>query len=395
MGLNTLRYLPPLACDYSGAAAVLFPLPALNIVYAASICTQSIAEWDEIRDLRQMFLFHSMFGELEAVMGTDAEFLTEAELLSRKYPIAEFVTIISTPVPAIVGSDLGGLAVRLETKIKKPVVVINTTGFESYYSGVAQTLVALAEKFLSQQPQDPQQINLLGYTPLSLGVEANLKELVLALTQQGFKTQGLPQHLRSLDDFRRLTAGTLNLVLTHEGVALAQLLWRKYQIPYLLSLPVGISGLRRLLEQIGVILNKSLRLPSVTKIITAYQGKTALVIGEPLVASAVTGCLQIDFGIDAVAVSTQPQERRLKAAYRESELSAVRYVHGEVALQQLVTAMQPSLIIGDPLYQRFLECEAQRYLPLPQFGLSGHNFADVSIDYIGEAAQAWLTKQLR
>ena len=94
MNRNIFRYIPPLVCDFSGTASVLFSLPVLNLFYCPASCTQPISECDEIREMHDTFVFFSIFGEVKAIMGSDEEFLEEAETLIRKNDDAELIFII-------------------------------------------------------------------------------------------------------------------------------------------------------------------------------------------------------------------------------------------------------------------------------------------------------------
>ena len=112
-----------------------------------------------------------------------------------------------------------------------------------------QTLILLAKTFLSAQKKDLNQINLIGYTPLSLGYESNLDEFILALESEGIKVRGLPRNTRTLEEFRELSAASLNIVLTHESIGLAQYMEKNFDIPYIAGLPIGRSGPMNLLEK--------------------------------------------------------------------------------------------------------------------------------------------------
>ena len=94
MNRNIFRYIPPLVCDFSGTASVLFSLPVLSLFYCPASCTQPISECDEIREMHDTFVFFSIFGEVKAIMGSDEEFLEEAETLIRKNDDAELIFII-------------------------------------------------------------------------------------------------------------------------------------------------------------------------------------------------------------------------------------------------------------------------------------------------------------
>ena len=396
MNRNIFRYIPPLVCDFSGTASVLFSLPVLNLFYCPASCTQPISECDEIREMHDTFVFFSIFGEVKAIMGSDEEFLEEAETLIRKNDDAELIFIIGTPVPAIVGSDLVYMAAQLQNKIEKPILSIPTAGFESYYSGVYQTLILLAKTFLSAQKKDLNQINLIGYTPLSLGYESNLDEFLLALELEGIKVRGLPRNTRTLEEFRELSAASLNIVLTHESIGLAQYMEKNFDIPYIAGLPIGRSGLMNLLEKIGNEFGRTFRIPAKSSSEEKYQNiKKALVIGEPLFASSLAQCLKEDFGLERVIpISAQEQERKLKKSYNDSSLDEVQYISEEIKLKEFVENFRPDAIFGDPMYKKFLPMKESQYIEIPHVGLSGRLYKDMPVAFVGEHGYNWIKEQL-
>jgi Nitrogenase molybdenum-iron protein, alpha and beta chains len=388
------QYIPPIACDFSGASSVLFSFPSLNIFYCPASCTQPIAECDEIRNLQDSLVYHSIFGEVAAVMGSDKEFLEEAEILSRRHDEVEFITIISTPVPAIVGSDLSYMAAQLREKIQKPVLVVDTTGFESYYSGVQQTLAEMAKQFLEKREKNPSQVNLVGYTPLSLGYESQFDEFVEALEKKGLTVHGLPRTMTCIEDFKKLAEGSLNVVLSHEGVALAQTMEKNLEIPYLLGMPVGHSKMAQMIQEIMVALGREANLVSEVAEKTDHSYKRAVVVGEPLVAASVAQALREDFSFpEAVAVSAYEQERKLKKSYKEEALQEVRYCSSEEELVVFLNEYQPDIIFGDPFYQKFIDSKFT-YVPMSHVGLSGRVHQKYITSLVGNLGHKWLREAL-
>lgn len=387
------RYVPPIACDFSGASSVLFGFASLNIFYCPASCTQPIAECDEIRGLQESMVFHSVYGEVAAVMGSDKEFMEEAEILCKKNDEAEFITIVSTPVPAIVGSDLSYMAAQLREKVKKPVIVIPTTGFESYYSGVQQTLIELAKNFMEKREKKKNQVNLIGYTPLSLGYESQFQEFIDILAQKDVYAHGLPATIRTIEDFRRLAEGNLNVVLSHEGVGLAQYMEKNFQIPYILGLPIGEGGMNKLCKEIGRFIGKNCgedREEKNKMVMSSFP--RGIVIGEPLFAAEFAQYLKDFYQFkEVIPVSAYEQERKLKKAYKEESLKNVRYLSTEEDLLGFIREYKPEVIFGDPMYQQFIE-EKSSYVYLPHVGLSGRLHPDKIMSIMGCLGDEWLKK---
>lgn len=390
-----LSCLPSLASDYSGACSVLYAMQALTLLYSPGGCSSTIMECDEIRDLRQTLFFSSKLGELEAVMGAADEFLLQSQTLCAHNRQAEFAAIIGTPVQALTGIDIAAVADELSQQTGLPAMALSTEGFKDYYSGVHQTLLDLGKRFLEKREKKHNQINIIGYTPLSLGRPAHLAELIDVLTACGLTVNGSPQVKMNLVDFKNLSAAALNIVVSHEGAGLAQYMQREYAIPYVLHVPIGIWGMQRLFT----ILEEKLDIPLGQKQY-GQIGKTlpecrTVVIGEPLFAACMAACLQNDFGLASVEpASLLKADRQMRGIYQEEALSGVRFFTCEHALAAWLEEREPVIVIGDPMLQTLVRQKNIQYVPLPHVGLSGPIHADLNYAFIGKKGYEYVARYI-
>ena len=389
-----LTRLPSLASDYSGACSVLYAMQALTLLYSPGGCSSAIIECDEIRDLRQTLFFCSKLGELEAVMGAADEFRLQAQTLCAYNRQAEFTAIIGTTVPALTGTDIATVADELSRQTGLPAMALSTEGFKDYYSGVHQTLLDLGKRFLEKREKKNNQVNIIGYTPLSLGSPAHLIELMNELEACGLTINGSPLAKMNLGDFKKMSAAALNIVVSHEGAGLAQYMEQEYEIPYVLHVPIGMWGMRRLFKTLEAVTDISLGHTSRNQYAQtgkALSARRTVVIGEPLFASCMAACLQNDFGLASVEpVSLIKIGRRMKSVYQEESLSGVRFFTCEHSLAQWLEERQPDIVIGDPLYQTLVRQKNIQYVPLPHVGLSGSMHADLNYEFIGKKGYDYL-----
>ena len=383
-----LTRLPSLASDYSGVCSVLYGMQALTLLYSPGGCSSAIIECDEIRDLRQTLFFCSKLGELEAVMGATDEFLLQAQILCAHNRQMEFTAIISTPVPALTGIDIVAVADELSRQTGLPAMALSTEGFKDYYSGVHQTLLDLGKGFLEKREKKNNQVNIIGYTPLSLGSPAHLAELIDELETCGLIINGSPLAKMNLSDFKNMSAAALNIVVSHEGAGLAQYMQQEYAIPYVLHVPIGMWGMRQLFNTLEAVTDISFGRKGQNQYAQtskALSARRTVVIGEPLFASCMAACLQNDFGLTSVEpVSLIKKDRRMKNVYQEEPLSGVRFFTCEHSVAQWLEEIQPEIVIGDPLFQTLVHQKNIQYIPLPHVGLSGSMYADFNYEFIGK-----------
>jgi len=388
--------VPPLASDYSGVCSVLFSMHSLNFLYTPGGCSSAVIECDEIRDLRQTLFFSSKLGELEAVTGAEEEFLLHAETICARNRSVEFISVIGTPVSALTGVNLEAIADKLGKRTGLPAPAFYTDGFENYYSGVHHALLTMGSRFLERREKKNNRVNIIGYTPLSLGTEAHLAELIEALGRCGFEIGCPPAGKIGLEAFKGMSSAALNIVVSHEGAGLAQYMQKEYSIPYVMTVPVGLWGMRRLFHALEETLEFTMSCSVKGQYAPAGKaqpGRRAVVIGEPLFASCMAACLQNDFGFDRVEpAALMKADRRMKKIYQEEALSGVRFFECEETLTQWLDGMPADVIVGDPLYQGLVRrCNVQ-YVPIPHVGLSGVVNAGANYEFIGKAGYDFLSR---
>ncbi|WP_053956702.1 nitrogenase component 1 [Inediibacterium massiliense] len=391
--------IPPLTSDYSGVCSMLFELNSLNILYTPSGCIHPIVEVDEIRSPNDMFFYKTNLSDIDVIMGVEDRFLKEVELLVTNNPRVEFISIIGTPVSNITNVDFQKIAEKLEKKTNKPVIVFDTNGFESYNIGIYEGLLQLAKRFSKVAVTNPKHVNVIGYSPLSLGYKYHLDELVESLENMGLKVTFFAE--RSLKSITEATKAAINLVITPEGMGVGEYFKEEFQIPFLMDLPIGLNGISRVFRLIETQLNidRSRIEESISPVLELanshkYLDKSVLVIGEPLTCIGVYKCLRGDFGISKVkAISNFNSTRKARRIYNEELFSQVIFVEDEENIMRYIK--EADIIIADPLYRNFIrEEEKKLFIPFPHIGLSGREFTSMEYEYIGKTGFGYFKKYL-
>lgn len=113
-------FLPPPAGDYSGAAGVLFGLDCLVVLVDAGCCTRNYTEYDEPRwARRRKTAFSAQLRTLEAVLG-DEERIVEQTAEGVHELGVSCAALLGTPVPAVTGMNLLGIACDIEARAACP-----------------------------------------------------------------------------------------------------------------------------------------------------------------------------------------------------------------------------------------------------------------------------------
>lgn len=255
-------FLPPFAGDYSGAAGVLFGLNSVNVIVDASCCTHNYTGYDEPRwNKRRKTTFGAQLRTLEATLGDDARLLDQIEAAAAAAG-AQAVVLIGSPVPALVGMDLDGLAWELEDRCGVPALGIPTTGFDTYELGASMAQELLVRRFAQGGGSDvdaPRRVNILGATIHDFGSASALRAVHEAVLAEASAAAGVPVEVAwstavdySLADVARAGAADESVVVGWSGFAAARFLRERFGVPFRVGVPeaalLALPGVRDLLE---------------------------------------------------------------------------------------------------------------------------------------------------
>ncbi len=237
-------FLPPAAGDYSGAASTLFGLDCLVVIVDAGCCTRNYAEYDEPRwARRRKTAFSAQLRTLEAVMGDDARIVAQAADATRELGVS-CAALLGTPVPAVTGMDLPGIAREVEDEAGVPVLGIETCGFETYEHGVSHAQEALVRRFAQAGPETgkgvgerPLRVNVLGLSPHDFLGAADMDACLAWLRDEGLEVAFAAGGSYTLDGVAAAGKADASVVVSWAGLAAARWLRDACGVPYVVGRP--------------------------------------------------------------------------------------------------------------------------------------------------------------
>lgn len=398
--MNLCKYLPPIASDYSGVSSIVFEMNSLNILYSPGGCDHSIIEIDETRNFFETSFLSTSLNEIHVITGAENEFMESLKKID--VSTFDFISLIGTPISALTGVDFNSIALKIEKELKIPVVVFNTSGFESYPIGISEGLFKLGEKFLKESNVDLKEdyINVIGYTPFVLGNRVHLDELFEVLHSSSYKINTFGEDGYSLNDIKLLSKAKINIVISLEGLKLAKYMKEKFNIPYILELPIGMTGMRNyidVLEEFNISIDKDIRLRySNIDIGNNYKldDKKVFIIGEPFIATVIEKCLKEDFTMKNISIlSIIKKGTNSEKFYVNNGYSEVKFFEEEKKILEEISSAD--IIIADPIFQNFISYENNvKFIPLPYLGFSGREFSHIDYEYIGGKGFNYFKKYL-
>ena len=248
-------FLPPPAGDYSGAAGVLFGLDCLVVLVDAGCCTRNYTEYDEPRwARRRKTAFSAQLRTLEAVLG-DEERIVEQTADGVHELGVSCAALLGTPVPAVTGMNLPGIACDVEARAGVPALGIETCGFETYERGASRAFKALVSRFAhaseasaTRDEAAPLRVNVLGLTAQDFMGEADMQACLGWLQEAGLEIAFSTAGSYTLDDMAAAGQVDASVVVAWSGLAAARELQQRCGVPYVVGKPWCAEDARMLAE---------------------------------------------------------------------------------------------------------------------------------------------------
>ena len=358
---RSYQILPVYAGDVSGACSALFELGGMVVIHDPSGCNSTYNTHDETRWYdHDSLIFISALRERDAILGNDDKLVRDTvdaalELNPR------FVALCNSPIPFITGTDFAALCKKIESQTGIPCFYVATNGMHDYVVGAGNAFAALAERFVQPREKRADTINILGATPLDLGL-AGPNHLRAWADAAGFTVTSCWAMGSTLDELSRAAEAQANVVVSATGLAVASQLRERFGTPYVVGTPVGAFAepLARAVREAAAMGTcawpcRDLR--------TAETNGTSVIIGEPIAASSEAAALELSGERPPRVVCPLEASRELLAP---SDVLA----DGEEDIE--AACAEARLVYADAFYREVLPADAQ-LVPRPHLAFSGRN----------------------
>lgn len=355
-------YLPPYAPDYSGACSILYPFNSLLIIHDAQGCTSNYTGFDEPRWYgSKKPLYCSGLRKIDVALGNEertiSRIVTAAEELK-----PEFIAIVGSPVPMVIGTDFEGLAAEIEERTKITTLGLGTTGINLYTEGMGRASKMLLDRFLPEGGHTRKRtVNLLGATPLDFS-EEEIEDLKAYLSEGGYSVNYVLS-LGYIDKPLAVMAdAAVNLVLSQGGVEIAEWFERYFEIPWMAGLPIGEKAKKDFLPMLKKVEDEH--------IYGHYWGADSiqnededglLIVNDEIIGAS----LAYSFFHDE-----KREKIRLACPFTKKERADVLYPDSEKLLIREINKSYLE-IYGDPLILDLIQTGAKK-IPYGHFAVSSH-----------------------
>lgn len=380
--------LPTFAGDYSGAASVLFDLGGTIIFHDPAGCTSNFVGYDEPRSYAHASrVFTSGLDDMQALFGKD-EMLISAACKTQGRVRGDFVALVGSPNPMILGTDFKALARELEQKIDVPVIAFPTTGTRTYEHGAMLAYKQLATHIIfpradalhangslpdTASEQRKRTVNLLGAIPLDVNQYHSIDVIKQGIEARGWKLGACWCMGSTLDDLAQSVYASCNIVLSYSALPLARLMKQRYGIPYVWA---QCSG-KQSFDQFMDVLTQHYEQNTLAALQPLCEEQSAcmdhaqqssslkvLIIADQVVAHSMRCSLRSDFGItscdSATFFSTDAEGMQKHDIGHICEKDAI----------DIVSSHRYDVIVSDGLLRPYCNKDAH-FIEVPHLAVSG------------------------
>ena len=221
--------LPAFATDFSAAMSLISTMNGMSVLHAPSGCMGNYCGFDEPDWIRSPGLTYcSMLKEDETIFGNDEILLGKIDdSCERMKP--PFVAIIGSPITALIGTDLQGIARISEERTGVPTIAVDTTGFGTYQDGLYKAFVSCLERFGSHG-DEPRGTYMLGLDKYDYHACSDRPFLESKIGESGHPCAGsMPgDGIAFFDD---LAHSSSSFAVSTAGYRMARLLKKRYGTP--------------------------------------------------------------------------------------------------------------------------------------------------------------------
>lgn len=182
---------------------------------------------------------------------------TIAEIVEKDKP--KIIFLLPSSVPEVIGTDLIAITRELQPQYPDiPIIPFKYGGFDVFgYRGIQEALLLLAKTLpIDREKSLEPKFNIIGSCADLFRFQADAEEITRIMEGAfGIKSSCIMTSHTSVDEIRHMGEASINLVIRREGIATAEYLQNKFNIPYLIGRPYGVKGTIKWINEISKILD--------------------------------------------------------------------------------------------------------------------------------------------
>lgn len=355
---QTARIISTYTGDTSGVCSALYELGGMVVMHDPSGCNSTYSTHDEPRWYdTDSLIFISGLTEKDAIFGNDEKVISDTVNAALQLK-PRFIAIAGSPIPYITGCDFNGIAMEIESRCGIPSFGLETDGMHSYVHGASIAFSAYCERMCKTMKKSEEiSINILGVTPLDFSVNGSVTSMRKAFTERGIKVMSIMAMESDFSDIENAGSASVNLVVSSCGLKCAEVLKRKFGIPYVIGTPYG----KKVTDLLAISILDSSKTGKDKIAVSAIPNASTVIIGESVTSISLANAIKAERDIDAMVISAVDTPSCLVSD------SCINALYEDEIRSKIINA---EYIIADPMYKPICN-EKSKFIPLPHEAFSG------------------------
>jgi len=201
-------------------------------------------------------IYTTHIDENDIVMGdTDrlADVIKEVDSMHRP----KYIFVVASSISAIIGADIKAVCSSIEDVVDAKMICFTGGGFKGNYNlGCMEVMTSLAEMIVQPTTEkNHESFNIIGSNIDCYNFASDIGEInSLMWNCFGMKLNSVFTADSSISSIEKASNAAINLVLRAEGLPCAEILLKRFDIPYSYGLPYGYSGTYEWIKNIQNVL---------------------------------------------------------------------------------------------------------------------------------------------
>ncbi len=364
---QTARIISTYTGDTSGVCSALFELGGLIVMHDPSGCNSTYSTHDEPRwyDMDSL-VFISGLTEKDAIFGNDEKIISDTVRAAEELD-PQFIAIAGSPIPYLTGCDLNAVAMEIENRCGIPTFGFETDGMRSYIHGASIAFAEYTQRMCKERNQkEGFNVNILGVTPLDFSINESVNSMRKLIQDYGMNVNAVMAMGSTVSEVEHMGDANINLVVSSSGIESAEILKKRFGIPYIIGTPYGKEFSKIVMNK----LNFNLEYKFSSEII---ENPDIIIIGESVNSLSLSEAITAETKMNVKVISAVDTPRSLiskscvKATYEDEIIPIIKNARN---------------IIADPMYMPICS-DSTNFIRLPHEAFSGRIYRDEIPNLIG------------
>lgn len=209
--------------------------------------------------------FTTHMNEDDVVMGDVSRLEKAIVELDEDYE-PRVIFVVASSISAVIGTDLKGVCTYMQDRVNAKLITFESAGLRGDYSaGLIDTYDLITKELVTERAVvAPNTFNIIGASYENYRTISDVNEIKhLMKTAFDFNIEVSLCTPTTIDNIKKMSSVTLNLVTSYEGLKAAEYLKETYNTPYIYGAPYGYKGtlewLNDISQLIGIEINPDLQ----------------------------------------------------------------------------------------------------------------------------------------